>query len=121
MNRRAELKRAARETKPEAGVYQIRNVRSGRILVESTLNLKTLNGRRMELARGWHRNARLRADVSALGPEAFVFEILEVLPEKDEGFVYPRDAVRQLEKAWLERLQPYGDRGYNDRPGSDTA
>src|SRR5512139_2503768 len=100
MDRRAELKRAARETKPEAGVYQIRNVRTGMVLVESTLNLKTLNGRRMELARGVHRNARLRADVSAFGPDAFVFEILEVLQEKDEGLVYPRDAVRQLEAAW---------------------
>jgi hypothetical protein len=102
----------AREEKTEAGVYQIRNVRNGRILVESTLNLKTMNGARMFLARGAHRNAQLQADVAALGADAFVFEILEVLEEED-ALVYRRDALARLEAAWLERLQPYGARGYN--------
>ena len=115
MDRRAELKRQAREAKPEAGVYRIRNVRDGKVLVESTLNLRTLNGVRMFLARGEHRNDRLRADLAALGPGAFVVEILEVLPE-DDGVVWRRDALARLEAAWLERLQPYGERGYNAPP-----
>lgn len=114
--RRAALKQQAREKRSQAGVYQIRNLRTGRILVEGTLNLKTINGRKMELARGAHRNARLQADVTALGSEAFAFEILEVLEETEEGFVYRRDALKQLEAAWLERLEPYGERGYNSRP-----
>jgi hypothetical protein len=114
--RRAALKQQAREARPEAGVYQIRNLRTGKVLVESTLNLKTLNGRRMELARGAHRNARLQADVVALGADAFAFEILEVLAEPEEGFAYRRDALKRLEAAWLERVRPYGDRGYNDAP-----
>ncbi len=116
MDRRAALKRAAKEMKPEAGVFQIRNVRNGMLLVESTLNLKTLNGRRVELARGAHQNARLRADLQAFGADAFVFEVLEVLEEKNEGFVYRRDALKQLEAVWLDRLQPYDARGYNARP-----
>ncbi len=95
-------------------MYQIRNVRDGRVLVASTLNLKTLNGKRVELARGAHWNAALRADVAALGAEAFVFEILGVL-EEEEGLVYRHDALARLEAAWLERLQPYGTRGYNTR------
>jgi hypothetical protein len=113
--RRAALKRQAREVKPEAGVYQIRNLRDGRILVESTLNLKSLNGRRIELARGVHRNARLQADLRALGAEAFVFEVLEVLRVEEE-LLYPRDALERLEAAWLERLRPWGARGYNAEP-----
>jgi hypothetical protein len=118
VDRRAALKRLAREAKPEAGVYQIRNLRNGMILVESTLNLKTMNGARMFLARGEHPNARIKADVAALGMDAFVFEILEVLQEED-GLVYRRDALARTETAWLERLQPYGARGYNapPRPG----
>lgn len=115
MNRRAELKRAAKALKPEAAVYRIRNVRNGMILVESTLNTRTLNGRRVELARGAHPNARLRADLQAFGADAFVFEVLEVLEERDEGFVYRRDALKRLEAAWLDRLQPYEARGYNAR------
>jgi hypothetical protein len=116
--RRSALKQQARETRPEAGVYQIRNLRTGKVLVESTLNVKTLNGRRMELARGVHRNARLQADVRELGTDAFAFEILEVLAEPEEGLAYPRDALKRLEAAWVERLRPYGDRGYNDGPRS---
>ena len=114
--RRSALKQQAREARPEAGVYQIRNLRTGKVLVESTLNLKTLNGRRMELARGAHRNARLQADVRELGSDAFAFELLEVLAEPEEGLVYRRDALKRLEASWLERLRPYGDRGYNDGP-----
>jgi hypothetical protein len=115
VDRRAELKRQAREAKPEAGVYRIRNARDGKALVESTLNLRSLNGVRMFLARGEHRNERLRADLAALGPDSFVVEVLEVLPE-DEGLVWRRDALARLEAAWLERLQPYGERGYNAPP-----
>jgi hypothetical protein len=113
---REELKRRAREVKPQAGVYQIRNLRDGRVLVEGTLNLKTINGRRMELRMGKHRNPRLRADVEALGADAFVFEVLEVLPDPDEAPRFPRDALEALEAAWLERLRPWGERGYNDPP-----
>jgi hypothetical protein len=115
MDDRAALKRLARETKPAAGVYQIRNVRNGMVLVESTLNLKTMNGARLFLAQGGHRNARLKADVAALGVDAFVLEVLEVLAE-DDGLVYRRDALARLERVLLERLKPYGDRGYNPPP-----
>lgn len=118
--RRAELKRQARERKPQAGVYQIRNLRDGRVLVASTLNLKTMNGARLSLAHGGHRNARLQADAAALGVEAFAFEVLELLPD-DEALVYPRDALARLEARWLERLRPYGDRGYNAPPARSAA
>ncbi len=114
--KRAALKQQAREARPEAGVYQIRNLRTGRVLVESTPNLKTINGRRMELARGAHRNARLQADARELGGDAFAFEILEVLEEPEEGLAYRRDALKRLEAAWIERLRPWGERGYNDPP-----
>ena len=38
------------------------------------------------------------------------------LKPKNEGFVYRRDALEQLEAVWLDRLQPYDARGYNARP-----
>jgi hypothetical protein len=99
-------------------VYQIRNLHDGRVLVEATPNLRTINGRRMELRMGKHRNARLRADVAALGPDAFAFEVLEVLPEPEDPRLFPRDALKTLEAAWLARLQPWGTRGYNDPPAA---
>jgi hypothetical protein len=30
----------------------------------------------------------------------------------------PRDDLRALEALWLDRLQPYGERGYHTAPGS---
>lgn len=111
MDRRAELKRLYREAKPEAGVYQIRNVRNGKVLIESTPNLKTITGRRIELQRGGHPNARLRADLQELGPDAFVVEVLQVVELKDCAF--PRDALKELQAIWVDRLQPFGARGYH--------
>ncbi len=116
MNREA-LKRQAREEKPLAGVYQIRNLRDGKLLVEATPNLRTINGRRMELRMGKHRNARLRADVARLGADAFTFEVLEVLPEPEEAQLFPKDALKERLAAWLARLTPWGERGYHDPPG----
>jgi hypothetical protein len=116
MDRRAELRRQAREARPEAVVYQIRNVRNGKLLVESTPNLRTLNGRKVELSRGIHSNARLRADLEAMGSEAFAFEVLEVLEETEEGLVWRKDALKRLQEAWIARLRPWGERGYHLPP-----
>jgi len=44
MDRKKELKLKYKETKPQAGVYQIKNTRNQKIFVGSTMNLKTLNG-----------------------------------------------------------------------------
>jgi hypothetical protein len=114
--RRAELRRQARELRPEAVVYAIRSLSTGRRLVESTPNAKTLNGRRMELARGVHRNERLRADLALRGAADFVVEILEVLEEPEEGLAWRRDALKRLEHTWVERLRPWGERGYHAPP-----
>jgi hypothetical protein len=112
-NRRAELKRQFKETRPEAGVYQIRNVKNGKILVESTMNLKTINGRRLELQRGTHRNPLLQRELTDYGPEAFVFEVLEVLKSKDNEEPETQEALKKLSEKWLETINPFGERGYN--------
>jgi hypothetical protein len=116
VGRRAELKRQARDTTPEAAVYQIRNVSTGKVLVESTPNVKTLNRRRTEVASGVHMNARLREDLAARGGGDFVVEVLEVLQEPEEGLTYRRDALKRLEAAWIARLRPWGERGYHAPP-----
>jgi len=42
MDRKKELKRLYKEIEIEAGIYQIRNTKNGKILIESTPNLKTI-------------------------------------------------------------------------------
>jgi hypothetical protein len=39
--------------------------------------------------------------------------VLEVLEEPEEGFFDKKDELKRLEKKWLEKLQPFGENGYN--------
>ncbi len=110
---RKELKRLAMETTTEAGVYQIKNHRNGKAFVRSTRNLKTINGQRFRLEMGSHDNKLLQQDWNEFGPEAFAFDVLEVLEKPETGYFDEKDALAKLLKKWLEQLQPYGERGYN--------
>jgi hypothetical protein len=113
MERKKELKQLYKEIKSEGGVYQIRNTINQKVLVVTTPNLKTINGRRRQLEDGSHQNRQLQEELKQFGADAFVFEVLEVLEEKDEGFFDKNDELKKLEKKWLEKLKPYEERGYN--------
>lgn len=113
VDRKEELKRQYKESKPEAGIYQIRNTRNQKALVVATPNLKTINGKRFELQMGSFNNAALQQEWKEFGEEAFVFEVLEVLEKKEDEFLDVKDALKKMEAKWLEKLQPYGERGYN--------
>ncbi|SEM72034.1 GIY-YIG nuclease family protein [Lihuaxuella thermophila] len=120
MDRKKELKLQFKESKPHAGVYQIKNTQNQKIFVGSTMNLKTLNGKRFELNAGTSPNKSLQNEWKKYGEEAFVFEVLEVLKEKKDGPFNKKEALKSLEKKWLDRLQPYGDHGYNRKPDIET-
>ncbi|MEA1961359.1 MAG: GIY-YIG nuclease family protein [Bacillota bacterium] len=114
MDRKKELKQQFKEIKVDAGVYQIRNKLNNKIFVTSTPNLKTLNGRRFELDSGkCPMNSGIQTDLKEFGPQAFEIEILEALEEKDEPDFNRKKALKELEEKWLDKLQPYGERGYN--------
>lgn len=113
MNRKQELKMLYKETKTQAGVYQVKNVQNGKVLVESTRNLKTMNGKKFMMQQGNHPNPLLQKELKEYGVDAFRFEVLEVLEPKDEPYFDLADALEKLENKWLEQVQPYGERGYN--------
>ena len=113
MNRRKELIRQYKEMKIEAGVYQIKNTKNQKVFVVSTPNLKTMNGKPMMLCGGVHKNKKLQEEWDKFGEAAFVFEVLEVLKEKEEAYFDKTGELKELEKKWLEKIQPYGERGYN--------
>jgi hypothetical protein len=113
MDRKAELKRLAKEAKTDAGVYQIKNVRSGKVFIESTRNLKTINGQQFQLEMGSHRNKQLQQEWNEFGKEAFVVEVLEILEKEDSPYFDERDALKKLKAKWLTQLRPVGDRGYH--------
>lgn len=113
MDRKIELKQAYKEMKKEAGVYQVKNKINQKVWVDSTPSLKTLNGKRFQLQMGGHMNKALQQEWKEYGEDAFEFEVLEVLEEKEDGFFDKKEALKKLEEKWLDKLQPYGDKGYN--------
>ena len=115
MGRKQELKQQYKEAQIEAGVFQIRNTKNQKVLVLSTANLKTINGRRFELQSGGFTNRDLQKEWQEFGEESFVFEVLEVLKGKDDPARDLKLMLAELEETWLNKLEPYGDRGYNRR------
>ncbi|MDD3364899.1 MAG: GIY-YIG nuclease family protein [Syntrophomonas sp.] len=113
MDRKKELKQQYKEIKINAGVYQVRNIQNEKVFITSTRNLKTINGKLFGLKNGSFPNKKLEQDLQQFGAEAFVFEVLEVLEKKEEGYFDEKDALKKLEQKWLERVQPFGERGYN--------
>ena len=113
MDRRQELKLQYKETKPQAGVYQIKNVKNGKVLILSSPNLKTMNGKKFMLQQGNFPNPLLQKELEEWGSDAFEFEVLEVLEEKKEPGYKVSDALEKLEEKWLEKVQPFNERGYN--------
>jgi hypothetical protein len=114
-NRRKELREEYKQVKTYMGVTQITNNTTGKIYLASYPNLKnrwlTLKG---QLTMGMHANVQLQKDWMDLGPAAFTFEVLEEKEAKD--ITDMKWELKKMEKPWLEKLQPYGELGYNKPP-----
>jgi group I intron endonuclease len=111
---RDELKRAYRERTKPAGVFQIKNLANGKILLGSSLNLEgPLNSHKFMLRIGSHRNAELQRDYNAVGADQFVFEILEEVKVTDDPRFNLENELEFLEELWIEKLHPFDGNGYN--------
>jgi hypothetical protein len=114
--KKKELKQAYQQGHTPIGVYQIRNLANDKVFVGASTNLPgLLNRHRFELQMGAHKNQALQAEWNEFGAEGFAFEILDELQPKDDPDYDYREDLAFMEDFWLEHLQPYGDRGYNER------
>ena len=114
MKSRKELSREYLERPKPAGVFQVKNTANGKVLLGSSLNLDgALNGHRFMLRIGSHRNKDLQKDWNEFGADNFDFEILEVVQVRDDPNLNLSDELTLLEMIWLEKLQPFGEKGYN--------
>jgi hypothetical protein len=99
-----------------SGVFQIRNLVNGKIFIGMAQNLPgIINSNRFQLNCGNHRNTILQADWKKFGPDSFVFESLDELKVSKDGPADIKTELSLLEKLWLEKLEPYGKRGYNEK------
>lgn len=112
MNKK-ELKQNYKLTPRPMGVFQIRNLTNEKVFIGKSENLEgILNRHEFALKANGHQNKQLQADWNELGAEKFAFEILEEL-EPREG-IDSKKELEFLEDLWLEKLEPYGERGYNE-------
>lgn len=114
-NERKALKKEYQQGHTPMGVFQIRNLVNEKVFVSSALNLPGIFNRyKFALKMGGHQNKALQADWTEFGEDKFAFEILdELTPVSDPQHDY-REDLTQLEDMWLEKLQPYGEQGYNE-------
>jgi hypothetical protein len=111
---RKALTRAYKESRRPMGVYRVRNLRTGRSLVGVSVDLPSiLNRHRAQLRLNSHRNRALQNDWNELGADAFEFEVLDTLTPVDRPDYDPSDDLEALGELWIERLQPFDERGYN--------
>ncbi len=114
MTDRKKLIKEYKQTLTPMGILQIKNLANGRILLMKAKNLPgIINSQKFSLNHGSHPNSELQKDYGRLGEAGFSFEVLDHLePREGISYDYTRD-LKALEEIWIEKLQPYGDRGYH--------
>jgi group I intron endonuclease len=114
MINKSEIKKKYKQTITPMGIYQLKNLINGKILIGSSKNLPARKNRfEMELSYGSLTDIELLKDLRQFGKENFSFEVLDYLePKEDPSYNYTED-LKTLEELWIEKLQPFDDKGYN--------
>jgi hypothetical protein len=78
--------RQARDAFPPMGIYAIRNRASGHLLLGASRNVHAaLNRARFELRMGKHPDCVLQAEWNRSGLDELVFEVLELVKEREDA------------------------------------
>ncbi len=115
MINKSEIKKKYKETQAPMGVYCIKNLVNGKIFIGSSLNLPgRINRHKFELKFGSENIKELQEDYNKYGETNFSFEIIDELkPKEDPEYNYKED-VAVLEQLWIDKLQPFDEKGYNN-------
>ncbi len=96
------------------GVYQIRNLVNEKVFIGSAFNLDgVFSKNKFQLDAGIHLSKSLQTDWDEFSTGNFVFEILEEFSPRENLDL--QSELTFLEDLWLEKSEPYGDKGYNER------
>jgi hypothetical protein len=110
---RKALRRQYRENVRPAGLFGVRNVTEGVLLVGTSVDLPgMLNRQRFQLELGSHPDKALQADWNRLGADAFSFETLDQLAPPAAATADVRDDLDTLRDMWLQKLADEGQRLY---------
>jgi len=110
------LKQEYMQAKRMLGVFLIRNTTNNKVYLGSGIDIQGIvNRHRFALSMGGHQSKALQKDWNELGADKFEFEILDQMEPRDEPTFDARRELQFMEEMWLEKLEPYGERGYNER------
>jgi hypothetical protein len=113
---RKQLKKKYQQSNVPMGVFLIRNIVNDKVFLAAGLDLQgIINRHKFQLTTGSHPNKSLQADWSKLGNQNFAFEILEEFSPPDLNQIDEAKELAFMEKLWVEKLQPFAERGYNER------
>ncbi|MDH5590121.1 MAG: GIY-YIG nuclease family protein [Gemmatimonadota bacterium] len=106
---RREMVRKYKETPRPAGVYRVQHTPSGRTLLGAGPDAPAmLNRIRAELRMRGHRNHALQADWNAYGADAFLFEVVDLLPPSNDPGNDAEGELETLLALWREKLEVDG-------------
>jgi hypothetical protein len=105
------LKRQYLEAPARAGVFAIRHLPSGRMLVDGSANAQaSLTRHAFELRLGKHRDRALQHDWDTAGNTGFVFEVLDLVMPSDDPAFDAACELRTLIALWREEMGAAGGR-----------
>ncbi len=113
--KKSEINKEYKLTIQPMGVYCIKNKNNGKVFIGVSRNLQArISRHKFQLKFGSENITGLQEDYHLEGEDNFAFEILDLLePKEDPGYDYTTDLL-VLRSLWIEKLKPFGDRGYND-------
>ncbi len=104
-NRKAELKRAYKQTVRPRGIYKIYSSVTGQVWVDASTNLDTIKNRHwFSLRMGNHRNEKLQQAWNESGEQAMHYAIVEVFEEDISGYAL-ESLQKERKEYWLAELQ----------------
>jgi hypothetical protein len=119
MDRKSRIREYKEGARP-MGVFRVLNTDNGKSFVGSSVDLPSmLNRQRFQLELGSHPDRDLQADWNAASPEAFTFEVLDMIEPSDGRGGDTADDLRMLLQMWLDKLGGAGEPLYNRTPGRD--
>ena len=110
------LKEEYKNMVPPKGVFAFRNIKTGRVFLGSSLNLKNKDATlKMMLKVGNHFNRALQEDWNKYGEESFEYEILETLELNEDPTYNYNEELEILEMLWIDKFQPFSEKCYNTK------
>ncbi len=114
MTNKSEIKKNYKQALPPMGIYQVKNLVNNKILIGSSKNLPgRINRFKFGLKYGTESNKELNEDYKKYGEENFSFDVIDELKPKDDPVYDYTEDLKVLEEMWIEKLQPFNERGYN--------